>query len=72
MHRFGILSRIYVSQRRSINLNVYECKRNYKKDFNKELITRFENTHKFCNGGINKFILWLRKGVDPYEYIDSR
>ena len=47
------------------------CKKNYKKEFNKELIKRFENTHKFCNGDINKFILLLRKGVYPYEDIDS-
>ena len=41
------------------------------KDFNKELIKRFANTQEFCNGGINKFILLLRKGVCPYEYMDS-
>ena len=35
----------------------FECKRNYKKDFNKELIKRFANTYGFCNGDINKFIL---------------
>ena len=49
----------------------FECKKNCKKDFNKELIERFENIHKFCNGDINKLILLLRKGVYPYEYIDS-
>ena len=49
----------------------FECKKNYKKDFNKELINRFSNTYEFCNEDINKFILLLRKGVYPYEYIDS-
>ena len=49
----------------------FECKRNYKKDFNKELIKRFANTYGFCNGDINKFILLLRKGVYPYESMDS-
>ena len=48
-----------------------ECKKNYKKDFNKELIKRFSGTYKFCNGDINKFILLLRKDVYPYEYMDS-
>ena len=48
----------------------FECKKNYNKDFNKELINRFSSTHKFCKGDINKFILLLRKGVYPYEYID--
>ena len=27
----------------------FECKKNYNKDFNKELIERFANTHEFCN-----------------------
>ena len=44
-----------------------ECKKNYKKDFNKESIKRFANTYEFCNGDINKFILLLRKGVYPCE-----
>ena len=49
----------------------FECKTIYKKDFNKNLIKRFVNMHEFCNGDINKFILLLRKGVYPYEYMDS-
>ena len=48
-----------------------ECKKNYKKAFNKESIKRFASTHEFCNGDINKFILLLRKGVYPDEYMDS-
>ena len=49
----------------------FECKKNYKKDFNNELIKRFANIYEFCNEDINKFILLLRKGVYPYEYMDS-
>ena len=37
----------------------FECKKNYEKDFNKELIKRFANIYKFCNGDINKIILLL-------------
>ena len=48
----------------------FECEKNYKKDFNKELIKRFANIYQFCNEDINKFILLLRKGVYPYEYMD--
>ena len=49
----------------------FECKRSCKKDFNKELIKRFSSTYKACNKDINRFILLLRKGVYPYEYMDS-
>ena len=37
--------------------NCLNCNKNYGKDFNKELTNRFSNIYKFCNGGINKFIL---------------
>ena len=36
-----------------------------------ELIKRFANKYEFCNKDIDKFILFLRKGVYPYEYMDS-
>ena len=35
------------------------------------LIKKFPNTYKFCNNDVNKFILLLRKGAYPYEYMDS-
>ena len=49
----------------------FRCKKNYEKDFNKELFQRFANIYEFYNGDLNKFILLLRKGVYPYEYMDS-
>ena len=45
--------------------------KNYKKGFNKDLIKRFVNIYRLCDGDINTFILLLRKGVYSYEYIDS-
>ena len=49
----------------------FECKKNYEKDFNKELIKRFANIYEFYNEDTNKSILSLRKGVYPYKYMDS-
>ena len=36
-----------------------------------ELIKKFSNTYRFYNKYINKFVLLLRKGVYPYEYMHS-
>ena len=47
------------------------CKKNYEKEINKELIERFASTYKFCNNDLNKFVMLLRKGVYPYEYMDG-
>ena len=49
----------------------FECKKNYKKDFDKELIKRFANIYEFCNDDINKFVLLLRKVVYPYELMKT-
>ena len=49
----------------------FNCKKNYKKEINKELIERFASTYKFCNKDFNKFVMLLRKGVYPYEYMDG-
>ena len=32
----------------------FRCKKNYEKEFNKELIQRFANIYQFCNGDLNK------------------
>ena len=36
-----------------------------------EAIKNFPITHQFCNGDLNKFFLLIRKGVYPYEDMDS-
>ena len=52
-------------------IRCFTCKKYYEKDFNKELIKRFANTYKFCNNDLNRFIMLLRKGFYPYEYMDT-
>ena len=49
----------------------FNCKKNYKKEINKELTERFSSTYEFCDKDLNKFIMLLRKGVYPYEYMDG-
>ena len=52
-------------------LKCLQYNKNHKKEFNEDLIKRFANTYQSCDKGINKLILLLRKGVYPYEYLDS-
>ena len=47
-----------------------KCKEEWKRPIN-ELKETFPGIYQFCNGDLNKFILLLRKGVYPYEYMDS-
>ena len=60
------------------NLNDLECKsctENNRcekcKEIIEELIKKFPIIYQFSNGDLNKFILLLRKGIYPYEYMDS-
>ena len=53
-----------------LNYKCKECKKSWLTPIS-GLIKKFSNTHEFCNDDINKFILLLKKGVYPYEYMDS-
>ena len=59
------------SKNEKLILECYNCKQRYRKKFNKELTKRFASTYEFCNNDHNKFVLLLRKGVYPYECMDT-
>ena len=48
-----------------------DCEKEYEKGFNEELLKRFSNTYEFCGNDLNKFLILLRKGVYPYQYMDG-
>ena len=49
----------------------FESKKSTSKDFSNELIERLKNTYQLCENDNNKFLMLLRKGIYPYEYMDS-
>ena len=52
---------------------IYKCKacrKECKRPID-ELKEKFPNIYQFFNDDLNKFVLFLRKGVYPYEYMDS-
>ena len=51
-----------------LNYKCKECKKSCTKTLNDK---NFPTLYKFCNGDLNKFVLLLRKGIYPYEYMDS-
>ena len=53
-----------------LNYKCKEWKASYTKLVN-ESIRNCPTFYKFRNDGLNKFFLLLRKGIYPYEYIDS-
>ena len=73
------LDYVRVTRNENLLLKCFNCNNYYKKKFNKDLSKKFKNTYRFCNSFsessslecINKFVLLLRKGVYPYEYMDS-
>ena len=50
----------------------YKCKECRKRCFKSisRLIKNFPIVYQFCKGDLNKFVLLLRKGVYPNEYMD--
>ena len=53
-----------------LNYKCKKCKVEWKIPLNK-LFKKFPSVYQFCNGNLNKFVMLLRKGIYPYEYMDS-
>ena len=54
-----------------IKYKCLSCNKDYSNKLDEKLKKRFKNIFKFSNNDINKFILFLGKGVYPYEYMDE-
>ena len=54
-----------------IKYQCLSCSKDYSNKLDKKLKKQLKNTFKFSNNDINKSILFLRKGVYCYEYIDE-
>ena len=74
------LDYVRITKNKKLLLKCFNCNIYYEKKFNNNLIKKFKNTYSLCNNDttesssserINKFVLLLRKGVYPYEYMDS-
>ena len=53
-----------------LNYKWKECNGTSNKSIN-NLIEKFPRMYKFCNGNLNKFVMLLRKGGYPHEYMGS-
>ena len=53
-----------------LNYRCKECNGTCTKSIN-DLTEKFPKTYQFCNGDFDKFVFLLRRGVYPYEYMDS-
>ena len=64
------IAKIFIIIYKELSYNCKKCGKEHLKPMN-GLIKKISNTYEFCNGDVNKFILLLRKGVYPSEFMDS-
>ena len=54
-----------------IKYKCLSCNKDHSNKLDEKLKKRFKNAFKFSNNDINTFILFFRKGFNPYEYMDD-
>ena len=67
----SILEYISISKKGRLLFECLDCKKRFTRKFDKKLTKKFKHTCNFCNGDIDKFMILLRKGNYPYEYMDD-
>ena len=65
------LDYVRITKNKKLLLKCFNCNIYYKKKNYNYLIKKLKNTYSFCNNDLNKFVLLLRKGIYPYEYVDN-
>ena len=76
IHKIKCKDCLCVLECKSVKVNLIKykclsCNKHYSNQPDEKFKKWRKNTFKFSNNDINKFILLLRKGVYPYEYMDE-
>ena len=65
------LNYVRITKNKKLLLKCVNCNNYYKNKFSNDLSKKFKNTYSFCDNDLKTFVLLLRKGVYPYEYMES-
>ena len=60
----------YIKHKNKLLYKCKQCDTLYRKPIS-VLSKKFLTTYQFCNNNLDKFLLLLKKGVSPYQYMDS-
>ena len=60
----------YIKHKNKLLYKCEQCDKLYRKPIS-VLSKKFLTTYQLCNNNLDKFLLLLKKGVSPYQYMDS-